>query len=81
MREPLQLTYSWDEALYTKELLGLSDAQFARLIGCSVSAIASGRKNPQRLLRYQTARLLELGVNRINLSRIHKHQMKELQRS
>lgn len=58
---------SWEEAEWTRQALGLSCADFARLIGVKASAVYQGQKHPKAFLSTQSAMMLKLGVNRMRL--------------
>jgi len=58
---------TWEEAEWTREALGMSAADFARLLDVEPSAVYAGQKRPRSFLSPRAALLLTLGVNRINL--------------
>lgn len=55
---------SWEEAEWTRQALGMSVADFARLLGVQPAAVYRGQKQPQTFLSRSAAMLLVLGVNR-----------------
>lgn len=56
---------NWEEAEWTRQVLGMSIAHFACMLGVNVSVVYHGQKHPQTLLKPQAAVLLRLGVNRL----------------
>lgn len=61
----MQETITWEEAEWTREALGLSVADFARLIGVAQGAIYQGRRMPGSCLPEAACVLLRLAVNRL----------------
>ena len=55
---------TWQEAEWTREALGMSLADFARMLGVNYSVVYYGLKRPQSFLSPQAALMLRLGVNR-----------------
>lgn len=55
---------TWQEAEWTREALGMSLADFARMLGVNYSVVYYGLKRPQSYLSAQAALMLRLGVNR-----------------
>lgn len=60
-----QEVYTWREAEWTREALGLSVADFARLLGVNYSVVYYGIKRPTSFLSPQAAQMLRLGSNRV----------------
>jgi DNA-binding transcriptional regulator YiaG len=63
-------TITWEEAEWTRAELGLSVADFARLLGVKQSAVHQGRLNPSSLLSASACALLRLAVARIRRDRL-----------
>lgn len=57
---------SWEEAEWTRQALGMSNANFERLLGVQQSVVYHGQKHPQAYLKPQAALMLKLGVNRLS---------------
>lgn len=55
---------SWEEAEWTRQVLGMNASDFALMLGVKPSVVYRGQKYPQTFLRSQEALLLRLGVNR-----------------
>lgn len=62
--EQLDDLITWEEAEWTRQALGMSHADFARLLGVSPVTIYQAQKKPFAFLKPQTALMLRLGVNR-----------------
>lgn len=65
MLNTLEELITWEEAEWTRQALGMSTADFARLLGVQHSAVYHGQKRPQSYLKPQAALMLKLGVNRM----------------
>lgn len=55
---------SWEEAEWTRLVLGMNAADFALMLGVKPAVVYRGQKYPQTFLKPQEALLLRLGVNR-----------------
>lgn len=54
----------WEEAEWTRQALGMSNADFAQMLGVKPAIVYQGQKRPQGILKPQQAVLLRFGVNR-----------------
>lgn len=61
----VQELISWEEAEWTRQELGMSVADFARLIGLPTSRVHAGRLHPANCLPFDSGVLLQLAVNQI----------------
>lgn len=61
-------TISWEEAEWTRDQLGLSVTDFARLLGLPSAQVHAGRLRPSSCLPEAAATLLYFAVNRAERS-------------